>query len=351
MGGAELFALRLARHLHRESTEVAVLTGSPSAFATQIAAAEVRVVDHPLPALRARHVAVVPGAVMRTRSMLKAARRTGAVVLANTSGAQAYTAVAAALVRHPPPLVHLVHEQMTAARPTARAAFRRYGAVVATGANSADVYRTALPGVRIGQLNNFLDVQAFEDAAPADCVTRPTVGILGRMIPAKGILEAVGELAAARELWSSARIAAPPQDPAYGASVRRRIDDLGLTSRIEVLDWVEPLPFIDAVDVLLVPSTGQEGQPTVILEALAHQRPVVVRAPVWSTDFEGLPVQIYRGTADLGDALENPPPWTAEAVAEVRRRFGPEQAVSAIQLAVDYLSSASVMTPPFSAPS
>src|SRR5439155_18148916 len=153
----------------------------------------------------------------------------------------------------------------------------------------------------------------------------PVVGILARMTPEKGLVEALDELAANAGAWSHVRIAAPAQEPAYAAQVARRIADRRLDGRVEVLDWVEPAPFLDGVDAVLVPSTGVEGQPTVILEALARGRPVVVRSAMWSTAFAGLPVVAYAGARDLGDALAALPRPDAASVAEAARRFGAEQ--------------------------
>jgi glycosyltransferase involved in cell wall biosynthesis len=252
------------------------------------------------------------------------------VVIANTAGAQAYVAVAAATLRRHPQIIHLVHEQMTASRPSARIALRRSGAVLAIGANTAHVYRAALPGVVVGQINNFIEASAFRSAPPAPAAGLPTVGILARMIPEKGLVEAIDELAASKAAWSRARVAAPPQDTVYAAAVRRRIAQLALADRIDVLDWAEPHAFLDEVDVVLVPSTGPEGQPTVIIEALARGKPVIVRSPLWSSDFAGLSVQAYDGATHLGDALGAVCRPDERSLAETARRFGPGQAVAAL---------------------
>ena len=53
------------------------------------------------------------------------------------------------------------------------------------------------------------------------------VGVLTRLIPEKGVLELVEELAACGS-WSTARIAGRAQDPGYAARVQGRIDALGL---------------------------------------------------------------------------------------------------------------------------
>ena len=115
----------------------------------------------------------------------------------------------------------------------------------------------------------------------------------------------------------------------YAERLRAAVDDAGIEHRVSLLGRVEHLPgFFADVDVLLVPSTGHEAQPTVILEALAFGRPVIVRRPIWSRDFDGLPVTPYSTAAELATALSETmgPP----SASELQRRFGPEQALTAI---------------------
>jgi len=58
---------------------------------------------------------------------------------------------------------------------------------------------------------------------------------------------------------------------------------------------------------------------------------VVVRTPIWSQDFDGLPVAQYVTAADLGEALRlNPQPVL---VTDLQRRFGPQQALDALMAA------------------
>ena len=92
--------------------------------------------------------------------------------------------------------------------------------------------------------------------------------------------------------------------------------------------------FLASVDVLAVPSTGAEAQPTVILEALAAGRPSLVRPEVWSADFEGLPVGRFASAEELEGRLASPRVAPAP-VAELRARFGPEQALEAIVAAAE----------------
>lgn len=335
VGGAELFAMRLGSWLTTPPNDwhVTIVCPDPGPFAERARTAGLEVHGARFPDFAPTSAPRWPGAMRDMARMLRAARGDGSLVVANTARAQAYAAAARPCVRNPPPVVNLVHEQDTAARRSARAVLGRVGRVVAVGANAAAAYERALPGQRIGRLNNFLDPVAL-DRAVAQRVPRtsdhlPALGVLARLIPEKGLLELVEELAMRPEGWSALRVGGGAQDPAYAKQVATSIDRHGLGQRVELLGHVEDLAaFFAEIDVLVVPSTGHEGQPTVILEALAAGVPVIVRRPVWSPDFDALPVAAYATGDELGDALRRrPEPARAD---ELRRRFGPDQALEAL---------------------
>jgi glycosyltransferase involved in cell wall biosynthesis len=161
----------------------------------------------------------------------------------------------------------------------------------------------------------------------------PVVGFLGRLIPEKGAVELVEELAAVRASWSRLLVGGARQDEQYARLVEARAVELGVGAEVHLSGHVDDVPaFLSGIDVLVVPSTGNEAQPTVILEALALGRPVLVREPVWSPDFEGLPVVPYRDAGDLGERLAALPSGDADPEL-LRERFGPGQAIAAIDAA------------------
>lgn len=130
--------------------------------------------------------------------------------------------------------------------------------------------------------------------------------------------------------WSRLLIGGAFQDASYASRVEHRIQELGLGDRIALLGNVTDVPsFLGSIDSLLVPSTGSEAQPTVILEALAHGVPVVVRSPLYSADYDGLPVTPYRDAGDLATVLLDLP-LQAAPVDELIRRFGPDQAIAGL---------------------
>jgi glycosyltransferase involved in cell wall biosynthesis len=311
MGGGQLFTLRLARHVMRErgAGRVRVVCPAASDLGRRAQAAGLRVEDFACPAPAA--LPAVWRAGRRLRARLRSAP--GAVVVACSARCQAVAVAAGCDER----LVHLMLERDSAGRASVRFVQARRGRVVAVGANAAQAYGSAA-------LHNFLLDEEFDRLAAAPAPPRDgTLGVLARLIPEKGVLELVRELDGAAG-WSRLLVAGELQDPGYAAAVRAAAGP-----RVELLGRVADVPaFFGRADVVLVPSVGHEGQPTVIIEALAAGRPVVVRAPVYSPDYDGLPVFPY---GDLGDALAAaraaPPP----DAALLRARFGAAQALVAIE--------------------
>jgi glycosyltransferase involved in cell wall biosynthesis len=271
------------------------------------------------------------GAILALRRVLARAPA-NAVFVANSPRTQAYAAAVRLLEHDLRPVVNVAHEQDTAGRLVARATLRRTGRVVAIGSNSASAYQRALPEIQVRRINNVLDDAELESARQARA-RRLRLGVLARMIPEKGILELLEEAAACAEHWSTLMVGAPPQDGDYEARVRERIGQLGLDGRARLLGEVFDVhAFLDSADVLVVPSTGYEGQPTAIIEALARGLPVLVREPILSEDFGGLPVLGYRNASDFGTALITLQP-SLVSVEEMRRRFGADQAIDGLLLA------------------
>jgi glycosyltransferase involved in cell wall biosynthesis len=265
---------------------------------------------------------------LRLRKLLRTAQP-DALIVGNSARCQL---VAAGAARQR--VICLMHEQDTAARRIARL-LSYAGPVVATGANAAAAYATRL-GRPVAKIDNMLAPSEM-DVLIAGRTARsgegpPVLGVLGRLIPEKGIRELVEELAQCPDAWERLIVGAPRQEGEYADEVERRIDELGLGSRARLEGEVSDVPtFLAGIDILVLPSTGREGQPTVILEALACARPVVVRQPVFSADYEGLPVVPYRGAADLPQALGRArglPPADSDAL---RSRFTPQAVLDVLE--------------------
>lgn len=339
IGGGQLFALRLGDHLRRHVTDAAATIVCPETgqLPERSSRLGLETVFADLPPLALQSGPAIPRAVAAVRRLL-VRRAQGAVVVCNSPRASAYVAAAAETLADQLTVVHLLHEQETAARPSARFVLRRFGAPVVVGSNAAQVYEERLPGVPVRRVNNFLGWEELESFVerrpqPSPAAGPPTLGLLGRWIPEKGIVELLDELVEVDGAWSSLLIGAASEDDNYERRARDRITRLGLDGRVELRGFVEDIgAFFRSIDALAVPSIGNEAQPTVILEALAHGCPCLVREPLWSRDFEGLPVLSYRTAEALAAALTALP--TDQASADtLRLRFGPDQALAGIDAA------------------
>jgi glycosyltransferase involved in cell wall biosynthesis len=321
LGGGQLFALRLARSAGRPVT---LVCPADSPLGRAAARDGLAVVDVPFPAPHPAQGLALLRAARRLRSVVPE----DAVVL---SGAVRASLVAG-LARLRAPVVHLLLERDSAARPSVRLALRR-SRVLAVGAVATDAYRRALPRARVIPFNNFLAADEVEALAAA---RRPRDGrvlaVLARMIPEKGVAELVGELAAVPGAWSELRVAGARQDEAYAHAVQEDIIARGLGDRMSLLGRIDDVTaFLRDADVLVVPSTGYEAQPTTIIEGLVAGLPVVCRRPMHSADFAGLPVHPYDGVDDLAAALGGN--GTAP-VDEIERRFGVGQVLAALDEAL-----------------
>ena len=336
-GGGQLTTLRLATFVHSTLSDqrAQVLCPGPSELAERCRQAGIPVVDARFPDLGLLEVGRIARAVRGLRRLFAEAD-SDVVVVGTSLRAQVYAHAAAVRLPRPPSIVHLMVEQDSARHASARFLLRRFGSVVVIEENAATAYRERLPGVRVISVNNILLPEEFDRAARARIRRRldtPALGVLARLIPEKGVLELIHDLAEMPRAWSQLLIAGPWQDPAYAERIEARIAALGLVPRVRLLGPVTDLAaFFAGIDVLIVPSVGNEGQPAVIIEALAHGRPVIVRAPLLSDAFAGFPVLPFRNSADLGRALSDLPRGVPDP-QELALRFGPMQLVEAIDAA------------------
>ncbi len=338
-GGGQRFALRLARHAAEQGQiEVRVVCPADSALAVWCREAGLTVADADFPAFEPAAGPRMARALLRCRGLLAAAQPE-TVIVANSARVQAYLFGASRVGRARPRVVNLMHEQDSARRLSARFAYRRFGSLLVIGEAAAAAYRERIPGLAVREANNFL---LEEELASFEALRRerPTatgavvLGTLGRMIPEKGLVELVEELAAdtVRPLWQRLVVAAFAQDEAYERKLRSRIEALGLGTVVEVVGPRPAAELLAEVDALMVPSTGYEAQPTVIIEALGAGVPVIVRSALWSSAFESLPMLGYHSSNELAAALRRLPLDPAP-ISAIALRFGPEQFMAALQSA------------------
>lgn len=336
-GGGQRFALRLARWAAEGAgREVRLVCPADSELSGWCAEAGIPVWDASFPPFRASAAWELVKALPRTRALLRAAPA-DALIVANSARVQAYLFAASRVVSRRRTVVNVMHEQDSARRASARLAYRRFGALLVIGEGAAAAYRERLPGVPVAHANNFLlpeELGRFERlrTSRASADEPPALAAIGRLIPEKGLVELVEELASprVRPLWRSLTVAAFSQDADYEERLGRRVDELGLGAAVDLAGPRPAAGVLAEADALVVPSVGHEAQPTVILEALAAGVPVIVRSALWSAAYVGLPVSSYASPEELAAALERPAegPAPPELVAE---RFGPEQLLSALE--------------------
>jgi glycosyltransferase involved in cell wall biosynthesis len=338
-GGGQRNVLRLARFISSSGTArtARVLCPGDSELAKRCRATGLQVVEVRFPDLELLRAVRGARAVGALRHVLRAAGR-DTVIVGFSLRTQVYAHTAALGLPASRQIVHFMVEQDSARRLSAQLLLRRYGAVVAVGDNAGRIYRELCRGASVRTVNNFLLPNEMSDAAakagPMPSIQPPALGVLARLIPEKGVVELVAELANAPGAWSRLVVAGAREDEGYARAVEECVSALGLDDRVRLLGNIEDLAaFFAEVHALVVPSVGKEGQPTVIIEALAHGRPAIVRAPIWSEDFRGLPVFPYGSASELErllPGLDREPAFRRE---ELERRFGPMQAVAALEQA------------------
>ena len=336
LGGGQLFGVELAVALRERDCKVVIGCDPDSPLAERSRSVGIPTTDLRFPSPAPWNALSVAAATRGIRRFLRGLGRES-LVIGNHPRVHSYL-YAARRRRGGPAIVNVAHEQATASRPFARHVYRRSGALLIVGANAARAYREKLPGVPVTQVSNFLPADYFRGARDGpDRSPRfeGRLGVLARLIPHKGVLELIDELAddAARGAWKELQLGGPAQDRTYVRALQDRISFHGLEDRIRLIGEIEDVPaFLAQLDALVMPSTGSEAQGRVIIEALAHAVPVIVREHIYSADFEGLPVAPYRGARDLSEALGRLPTEPAQ-VQELIRRFGPEQAIEGIEAA------------------
>jgi glycosyltransferase involved in cell wall biosynthesis len=319
LGGSEMMLLRIVRGLD-ERFDPRALILTPGPLAERLRAEGVPTGVEELPGKQG--VARMPAVVRR---QIRALRGEGvSFIHAN----QAKAAILGALLapRLGVPLLWMKHDHVFDGLPSRALASRCDRVVCVSRAMAAqfeprlgDRVRVAYPGVAV-------------PPATSPLPERLHVVSVGRLDPAKGNVELLEAFALLRERGLDVRvtIAGPPDRifPSHGDDLRDLAAGLGLADLARI-GWVDDLDelYADAGVVVLASrerpgGAPSEGAPTVLMEAMAHGRPVVAprEAGIEEVVGDGGTLVDARTGRGFADALE--PYLRDRALAEETGRRG-----------------------------
>ncbi len=197
---------------------------------------------------------------------------------------------------------------------TARCAHRLLA--VSEAVRRHHVRYTPLPPERVAVLENGIDLSRFEHLSAAAMQVRetlgippqaPLIGVVGRLVPAKGQALFLQAAARIRTRFPEARFLIVGEGPQEEA-LRALAQQLGLGTAVRFTGFWEEIPaLLAALDVLVVASR-YEGLPLVLLEGMAAGTAVV------ATDVGGV-------REALGSAGILVPPGDAAALARACERL------------------------------
>jgi glycosyltransferase involved in cell wall biosynthesis len=228
------------------------------------------------------------------------------------------------------PLLWMKHDHVFDGRPSLALASRCDRVVCVSRAMAAqfeprmgDRVRVAYPGVAV-------------PPAVAPLPERPHVVSVGRLDPAKGSVELLQAVALLLERGFDMRVTlAGPEDrmfPAHAGELRELAAQLGLAERATI-GWVDDLDGLySSASVVALASRARpggapsEGAPTVLMEGMAHGRPVVAPREAGIAEVVGDAGTLVdsRTGPGLADALE--PYLRDRALSEAAARRGRERA-------------------------
>lgn len=249
-------------------------------------------------------------------------------------------ALARLLLRRPPPMVRTRHISAPVSRDVATRWLycRSTSHIVTTGESLRQelITRNRFPAEQITSIPTGIDISRFISGDRLAArrhlrlpQTAPTIGVVATLRSWKGhrfLVEAFARLQDRR-----ARLLIVGDGPVR-TDIARRAEELGMASRVMMPgNQREVLPWLQALDVFVLPSYANEGVPQAIMQAMAIGLPVI-STPVGSIseivrhEETGLLVA-PRDVVALREAIERilSDPGTAKAMGERARMFVSQQ--------------------------
>ena len=158
--------------------------------------------------------------------------------------------------------------------PVLRYIWRRAHRVVANSNGLAQLAQKTTPDVPIAVAPNAVQLPATPEAAPPSNGKGPRLLTMGRLTQQKGIDLLFRALTQLRDTPFRLDIAG---DGPERVALEKLAAELGLAENVRFLGWVgrEDLPQVFGSADVFVLASHIEGMPNVVLEAMAHARPVV----------------------------------------------------------------------------
>jgi glycosyltransferase involved in cell wall biosynthesis len=286
VAGGQVVALHVAAGLASDGGGVGLLVPAPGPMVERFAALGARTHVHPLSSLRQPWT--VPGVarVLRGYDLLYSHTSVPGEILGD---------MASRMARRP----HVIHEHAPqgphfSPRPAIRAAqrslYRRMGgSFIAVAPHVRDALERC--GVRPSRIvvvpNGAPDPSTVPPRNPP--TGPPTIGMIGRLDPQKGIEDFVDATARLDRAGLRLRVSVREgSQGSYGREVRERL----VRSGVQIVERSDGLSFMTDLDIAVVPSR-YEGSPLVLLEAMAMGLPIV------ASDIPGIREFIDHGRTGL----------------------------------------------------
>jgi glycosyltransferase involved in cell wall biosynthesis len=295
-GGQEIRVLTEARGFIDRGHQVTLLAPAEAPISGAAQRMNIPVVAVPLREKRLRDL-------WSLRSWIAANRRRIDIINTHSSTDSWLGAVACAALRDAPPVVRTRHlSSHVINRIGTGWLYKRGNAHIVTTGEAIKRQLARDNGVSLTQMTSIptgIDLQRFVPGVPGEVRARlrlpdrPTLGIVATMRAWKGhtcLFDAIARDRTAWRGWQVLVVGGGPDRVPLEAAVARR----GLTSLIRFTGHQEDVvPWLQALDLLVLPSYSDEGVPQAIMQAMACSVPVV------STRIGGIPEAVDEGVTGL----------------------------------------------------
>jgi glycosyltransferase involved in cell wall biosynthesis len=323
-GGQEIRILTEARGMQARGHRVTLIAPPEAPIAA--AGARMGLAVAPLPIQRKR-----PHCLIALRGWLAAHRHAIDIVNTHSSTDSWLTALACATLAAAPPIVRTRHVSTTVGNRigTRWLYVHAIAHIVTTGealreqlARDNGIPRGHMTSVPTGiDLARFVPGEAAAARARLGLPARPALGIVSTLRSWKGHEYLFEALARDRAAWTGWQVIVVGDGP-YRDRLDRRLAALGLTDEISFVGQQEDVvPWLQALDLFVLPSYGEEGVPQAIMQAMACALPVV------STTVGAIAEAVADGITGLLVAPRSPAALGAALArlrddAALRSRFG-----------------------------